>query len=67
MEAKKPLKTPLKERLGYLGLGIAVDYFIFKPVRKLQPLLLLGIGFVGGLFYAWGWEHLLTFGNWLLK
>jgi hypothetical protein len=45
----KPKKaSKVADNLGWIGLGICVDYFVFKPVRTLRPLLYIGIGYVIG-------------------
>ncbi|MBU1151351.1 hypothetical protein KJ632_00815 [Patescibacteria group bacterium] len=60
------LKTA-KESLGYIGLGILIDYAIFKPVRKLRFLWFFGTGFIAGMIYTWGFDKIMTaIKNWFM-
>jgi len=59
----KPKKVKMKrtDKLGYIGLGVCIDYFIFKPVRKLRPLWFISIGFALGAVYTYGIHHIINY------
>lgn len=54
MSAKK-----MTDKAGYVMLGVAVDYFIFKPVRTLKPLLTFWVGVVAGILWSIGMDTLM--------
>lgn len=43
-----------KEKMGFFTLGIAFDYFLGRPVRKLKPFWYVTCGFVLGALYTTG-------------
>jgi hypothetical protein len=54
--AKK--KTNKSDKVGYVMLGVAVDYFLFRPVRTLKPFWTFILGFVVGAIYTIGVEKI---------
>ena len=53
-------KMSKKEGLGYVMLGVCLDYFLFKPVRILQPIFYIVFGFVMGIVYTAGFEKIVA-------
>lgn len=53
-------KKKIQEHLGYIGLGVCIDYFIFRPVRKLRPLWFFAAGVVVGMIYSWGLDKIVS-------
>jgi hypothetical protein len=52
--------SKMQDKLGWLGLGICIDYFIFRPVRLVRPILLVSLGFALGIAYSNWFGHILT-------
>lgn len=57
------IKKPSSEnsRIGWLMLGIVIDYFIFRPVRSLRVLGYIVAGFILGFIYAQGLDRIAAF------
>ena len=49
--ALKEKSAGMKDALGFFALGIVTDYFVFKPVRFLAPMMYVMIGFGLGMLY----------------
>lgn len=49
-----------KEKMGFFSLGIAFDYFLGRPVRKLKPFWYVTVGFVLGVLYSAGLDKIFA-------
>lgn len=56
----------LRKYMGWVGLGICLDYFIFKPIRALRPLVLMAAGFFTGIFSVEAACRILDFVKYIL-
>jgi len=50
-DALRKKSVGAKDALGFFLLGIITDYFVFKPVRFLAPMMYVMIGFGLGMLY----------------
>lgn len=50
-------KKKSSDKAGYVMLGVAIDYFLFRPVRALKPLWTFWLGIVVGAFSCIGIEN----------
>jgi hypothetical protein len=59
------MKKKLTDKAGYIMLGVAVDYFLFKPARALKPLWTFWVGVVAGVLWSVGMERFMEFVNYI--
>ena len=58
---KAPVKSTFGTKMGYVGLGIFADYFIFRKPAVISKHTLLVVGMVGGCLYAIGLNNIIEF------
>jgi hypothetical protein len=56
----------IQQKLGWIGLGVCLDYFIFRPIRLLRPLFTVALGFGISIFFIKTVERMVVFAKYLL-